>query len=76
MIPGIAQGLRTHTAGRADDLQQKLLLVTARCGGQLGDERLDRERMGNESVGLQLPTLNEVSDPLSTRPALRATAVP
>ena len=47
VIPGIAQGLRGHLAGRTDHLQQKVLRVPAGGRGQLGDERLDRERMRN-----------------------------
>ena len=47
VVPGVAQHLRADLAGGADHLQQEILRIAARRRGQLGHERLDRERMGN-----------------------------
>src|SRR5258707_987792 len=47
MIPAIAQRFRAHLAGWADHLEQEVLGITAGGRGELGDERLDRKRVGN-----------------------------
>src|SRR5262249_26158859 len=47
MVPGVTELLGADDSRLADDLEQEVLRIAPRRRGQLGHERLDRERMGN-----------------------------